>query len=88
MKDPTMTAIRIVLTLNNLGNIPEHHQDSPTQRKKAATYFDDSLYDEELHKQIAHFGTPTVTRMVTSELSSWLSDLGAEPQVHSVTFDN
>ena len=90
MKDLEMTtpsAIRVVLTLNSLGSIPEHQPASPIQQKKADAYFDDGLCDEPLHEQIRHFGTITAAEMVRSELASWLSDLGTEPQIHDITFD-
>ena len=79
-----MAHIRITLTLDNLGQIPEHQNDGSQKEKKTQQYFDDGLCDEPLEKQVALFGAAHALKMVSSEISSWLSDLGTEPQIHDI----
>lgn len=88
MKAATMTnAITITLTIESLGQIPEHHEDASPLGKKAKAYFDDGICDEPLGRQISHFGKNSTFRMIESELSSWLSDLDVRPQIHAMTLN-
>lgn len=84
----TMTSIRVELIINDLGQIPEYHQDDPTIGVKALAYFDDGVCDASLAKQVAHFGKSHVTRMLRGELQSWLEDLGTSPRIASITIVN
>lgn len=89
MKAATMTnAITITLTIESLGQIPEHHEDTSPLGKKAKAYFNDGICDEPLDRQISHFAKNSTFRMIESELSSWLSDLDVRPQIHAMTLDD
>ncbi len=81
-------AITITLTIESLGQIPEAHEDGSPQGQKTISYFENGLCDEPLDKQLQHFGKARALQMVSEELSSWLSDLGAMPQVHAITLDD
>lgn len=82
-----MTFIRVQLIINDLGQIPEYHQDDPDIGEKALAYFDDGVCNTSLGNQIAHFGKTRVTRMLRGEILSWLGDLGTAPRIASITID-
>jgi hypothetical protein len=81
-------AIAITLTIESLGQIPEHHEDASPLGRMAKAYFDDGICDEPLDRQISHFGKNSTFRMIESELSGWLSDLDVRPQIHAITLDD
>lgn len=87
MKDPAMAAIRIILTIDNLGSIPEHQGETVKKQNLIDSYFDDSICDDDLQVQIQHFGKDFTEHMVRAEISSWLSDLDARPQIHSINIE-
>lgn len=79
------TSIRVQLIINDLGQIPEYHEDDPALAEKVAAYFDDGVCDKPLADQVRHFGARNVTNMLKGELLSWLSDLGASPRIATIT---
>lgn len=77
-------SLTIVLTLDTLGEIPEHHQDGSRERALTSTYFENGMSEQPLQAQIAHFGEVRALEMVASELRSWLEDLGTRPYIQSI----
>lgn len=83
MKDRTMATIRIILTIKNLGAIPEH-QETKLNASKIETYFNEGVCDEPLTEQLKLFGARELTNMVKAELTSWLDFLDTQPDVIAV----
>lgn len=77
------TKLCIILEINALGDIPDHHQ--TRFPAKTASYFENGIIDMTLHEQLTHFGKDAAIKMVKDEISSWLADLGTSPAFISVT---
>lgn len=80
----TAQSLTIVLTIDSLGEIPEHQQHGERENALTSTYFTDGLSERPMQDQIAHYGEARAKEMVASELRSWLEDLGTGPYIQSI----